>query len=275
MRKTGLVAASLALALSLAGCGSKQAGTPVAGDGPAGGTGGDSGQSKTFDALGLAAAINDNSKAKQSAKIAMTMEAAGQSIKVDGAVKMDANPAMQMTMDMGAMKMEMVLVDQVLYMKLPAGMAGGAASAKPWVKISKDGDDPLSKQMGATLDSIDDSFDVGKQMEQLKTAGTITKQEKATLDGEQTTHYWITLDMAKMAASGDATVKKAAEEAAAGGLKTMDMELWANSDNLPVQITTKMAVAGQSVSMKMNYKDWGKPVTINKPADELVGEMPR
>jgi hypothetical protein len=277
MRKTGLVAASLVLALSLAGCGSKEAGTPVAGDGTGGGgsTGGASGQSKTFDALGLAAAINDNSKAKQSAKIAMTMDAAGQSIKVDGQVKMDANPAMQMTMDMASMKMEMVLVDKVLYMKLPAGMGGGTASAKPWVKISKDGDDPISKQMGTMLDSIDDSFDVGKQMEQLKTAGTITKQEKETLDGEQTTHYWITLDMVKMAQSDDPTVKKAAEDAAAGGLKTMDMELWANADNLPVQITTKMAVAGQSVSMKMTYKDWGKPVTITAPPADQVGEMPR
>ncbi|MBP2322887.1 hypothetical protein JOF56_003272 [Kibdelosporangium banguiense] len=274
MRKTGLVAASLALALSLTACGSKQAGTPVAGDGTGGGTGGDSGQSKTFDALGLAAAINDNSKAKQSAKIAMTMEAAGQSIKVDGQVKMDANPAMQMTMDMSTMKMEMILIDKVLYMKLPAGMGGGS-STKPWVKISKDGDDPISKQMGTMLDSIDDSFDVGKQMEQLKTAGTITKQEKETLDGEQTTHYWITLDMAKMAQSSDPNVKKAAEDATKGGLDKMNMELWANSDNLPVQITTKMAAMGQNVSMKMTYKDWGKPVTITAPPADQVGEMPR
>jgi hypothetical protein len=281
MRKTGLVAASLVLALSLTGCASKQAGTPVAGDGAAsgggtgGGTGGNSGQSKTFDAFGLAAAINDNSKAKQSAKIAMTMDAAGQHIKVDGAVKMDTNPAMRMTMDMTSMKMEMILIDEVLYMKLPAGMAGGAVGGKPWVKISKDGDDPISKQMGTMLDSIDDSFDVGKQMEQLKTAGTITKQDKETLNGEQTTHYSITLDMDKMAQSSDPNVKKAAEDATMGGLKTMDMELWANTDNLPVQITTKMAVAGQSVSMKMNYTDWGKPVSITAPPADQVGEMPR
>lgn len=273
MRKTGLVTAGLALVLALTGCSSTQSGTPLAVGEASTGSGGS--QSKEFDALGLAAAINNNSKAKQSARIAMTMDAGGQAIKVDGAVRMDANPAMQMTMDMGAMKMEMVLVDKVLYMKLPAGLTGGTAPSKPWVKISSAGDDPISKQMGSMLDTIDDSFDVGKQMEQLKTAGTITKQTKETLAGEETTHYWITLDMAKMAESDDPNVKKAAEEAAKGGIGKMDMELWANSDNLPVQITTKVPAGGTTVSMTMTYKDWGKPVQITAPPADQVGAMPR
>jgi hypothetical protein len=259
MRKAGMVAASLALVLGLTACGSKEAGVPVAGDGTGGSASSGGSQARELDALGLAAAINDNSKAKQSAKIAMRMNAAGQAITMDGQMKRDgADTAMQMTMDMASIKMEMILVDKVLYMKLPAEMTGalGASSTKPWFKVSSTGTDPLSKQMGPMLEQLDDS-----------------KQAKETLDGEQTTHYWITLDMAKMAKSSDPNMKQAGEAAAAAGMKSMDMEMWLNADNLPVKVVTKAPAAGQTVEVVATYTDWGKPVDIKAPPADQVGEL--
>jgi hypothetical protein len=279
MRKTGLVAAGLALTLALAGCGSKEAGIPsAANDSSAGG----GSAPKVFgNALDLAGAVNNNSKAKQSAKL--SIEATGaMSMKGDGAFRVNGSDvAMKMSMDMGASigKMEMVIVDKAFYMKMPTTLAGqgGLSAGKPWIKISADGTDPLSKTLGPLLENMGQSFDVSKTMDQIKNAGQITKSAKETLDGQDTTHYWVTIDMLKAAQTQtDPALKKAAEDAAAkSGVKSMDMEIWVNTDNLPVQIVMATpAVQGQTMNMKMKYLDWGQPVDITAPPADQIGELP-
>ncbi|ONI85980.1 hypothetical protein ALI144C_12855 [Actinosynnema sp. ALI-1.44] len=277
MRKTGIVAASVVLALTVVGCGSKESGTPVSsGSGNTSATGSAGGEKKDSinSALDLAEAINSKGDSKKSAKITFDMSlgaAAGGAIKGDGAFSAEgASPSMQMTMDMGSAKMEMVLIDKTLYMKAPGGM-GGTSSAKPWMKITPGGSDPLSKQMGPMLDKIDDSFDIDKQLDQIKSAGTIDKQEKTTLDGEEVTHYKITIDTAKMAQSAeDQTTKDSAKQLSSAGVKSFPMEWWINSDNLPVKITSKITAQGQSVDLVATYKDWGKPVDIKAPPASQV-----
>ncbi|ALG13578.1 hypothetical protein [Kibdelosporangium phytohabitans] len=277
MRKTGIVAASVVLALTVVGCGSKESGTPVSGgSGNTSATGSAGGEKKDGinSALDLAAAIDSKGDSKKSAKITFDMSAgaaAGESFKGEGAFSAEgASPSMKMTMDMGSAKMEMVLVDKVLYMKMPSGV-GGTSAAKPWVKITPGGSDPLSKQMGPMLDKIDDSFDIDKQLDQIKSAGTIDKQEKTTLDGEEVTHYEITIDTAKMAENAtDQTTKESAQQLSKAGVKSFPMEWWINSDNLPVKITSKITAAGQSVDINATYKDWGKPVEIKAPPASQV-----
>jgi hypothetical protein len=280
MRKTGLVAAGLALTLALVGCGTKQAGTPsAAGDASSGGSGV---TPKVFgNALDLAGAVNNNSKAKQSAKLAI--EATGaMSMKGDGAFRVNGTDvAMKMSLDMGASvgKMEMVIVDKAFYMKIPTQLAGqsGLSADKPWIKISADGTDPLSKTLAPLLENMGQSFDVSKTMDQIKNAGEITKSAKEPLDGQDTTHYWVKIDMLKAAQmQADPQLKKAAEDAVAkSGVKSMDMEIWVNTDNLPVQIAMATPVMqGQTMNMTMKYLDWGQPVDIAAPPADQIGEMP-
>lgn len=271
MRKTGIVAAGLVLALTVVGCGSKESGTPVAAtSGSSSATASADGEKKDSinSALDLAEAINSKGDSKKSAKIALDMSlgSAAPGVKAEGAFSAEGdNPSMKMTMDMGSMKMEMVVVDKILYMKAPGGM-GGTSSAKPWMKITPDGTDPLSKQMGPMLDKMDDSFDIDKQLDQIKAAGTINKQSKETLDGEEVTYYDITIDTAKMAANAtDQTTKDSAKQLGQAGVKSFPMEWWINSDNLPVKIATKISAAGQNVTVTATYKDWGKPVTVEAP----------
>jgi hypothetical protein len=283
MRKTGLVAAGLALTLTLVGCGTKQAGTPTAADDNSSSGSSQGGDLKVFgNALDLAGAVTDKSKSKQSAKLTMEASGAGQTMKGDGAFKVDGTDvAMRMSMDMAGLgKMEMVVVDKAFYMKIPAelGSTAGMPADKPWLKISAEGTDPLSKALGPMLENMGQNFDVGKQMEQIKTAGEITKSAKEPLDGQETTHYWIKVDMLKAAqAQTDPDLKKAAEDAAkAMPNKTVDMQMWVNTDNLPVQIVMTMPVTqGQTMDMKVKYLDWGQPVDITAPPANQIGEMPR
>jgi len=283
MRKTGLVAAGLALTLTLVGCGSKEAGTPSAADGSSGSGNSGQGTLKVFgNALDLAGAVKNNSKAT-SAKITMEGSAAGQTLKGDGAFRIaGTDAAVKMKMNMGQIgEMEMVIVDKAFYMKLPASLAGqgGLSSDKPWIKISADGTDPMSKALGPMLEQMGQNFDVTKQMQQLKDAGEITKTAKETLDGQETTHYWIKIDMLKAIAATqtDPQMKKAAEDAAKkAGSTTAEMEMWVTADNLPAQIKMNMAAAqGQTVSMTAKYSDWGQPVEISAPPADQVGTFPK
>jgi hypothetical protein len=277
MRKTGLVVAGLALVLTLAGCGSKEAGTPSAANGSGG-------ELKIFgNALDLAGAVNSTSKTKQSAKITMEATGGGQTMKGDGAFRVNGDDvAMKMAMDMaGQGKLEFVIVDKAFFMKIPPELAAAAGGEmptdKPWLKISADGTDPLSKMLGPMLNKLGDSFDVSNTMDQIKNAGEITKSAKETLDGAEVTHYWVKVDMVKAAqAQTDPELKKAAEEAAKTmPNKTVDMEIWINKDNLPVQMTMTMPVgAGQNMDMKMKYLDWGQPVDITAPPAAQVGTLP-
>ncbi|MEV4319232.1 hypothetical protein [Actinocrispum sp. NPDC049592] len=284
MRKTGLLAAGLALSLALVGCGSKTAGTPTAGGDTTGGAtaAGEPGGLKVFgNALDLAGAVNSKSKDKQSVKFSIDGSAAGQAMKGDGAFRVNGTDvAMQMKMDLPGMgAMEMVIVDKAFYMKIPASLAGsqGIPADKPWIKFTADGDDPLSKMLGPMLEQMGGSFDISKQMDQLKNAGTIDKSEKTTLDGAEVTHYWMTIDTLKAleATNMDPELKKQAEAAAKQSGGKTQLEMWINSDNLPVQIVTEMKTAGQSVKMTAKYTDWGKPVDIKAPADSEVTTMPK
>src|SRR4051812_37045532 len=285
MRKTGLAAAGLVLVMGLAACGTREAGTPVAAtdanksnDGGSGGNG----TLKVFgNALDLAGAVKDNNKAT-SAKMSMEMGGGGQTMTANGAFKMGSGgAAMKMTMEMAQVgSMEMVVVDKVLYMKLPTSLAGqaGLPADKPWVKISADGTDPLSKTLGPLVSSLDQNFDITKQMEQVKAAGTIDKTAKETLNGEQVTHYWLTIDLQKAVQNlPDPEMRKLAEKgAAASATKTIKEEMWVNADNLPVQVVAGTpAIAGQQAgSVTVKYTDWGKPVDIQAPKPEQISELP-
>jgi len=281
MRKTGLAAAGLVLVMGLAACGTKEAGTPVAApdnNTPSdnGGAGGN-GTLKVFgNALDLAGAVSGNKKAS-SAK--MSMDVAGgpaASIKANGEFQLGDNAAMHMKMDMASLgSMEMTLINKTLYMKLPASAASQmGAGDKPWVKISPDGTDPLSKSLGPMVQNLDSNFDIAKQMEQVKAAGSIDKTAKETLNGEQTTHYWLTIDMKKAAQNlPDPEMRKLAEQASSVG--SIKEELWVNADNLPVQLVVATpAIQGQTATVTVKYTDWGKPVTIQAPPADQVGELP-
>lgn len=286
MRKTGLAAAGLVLVMGLAACGTREAGTPVAAtdnntsnDGGSGGNG----TLKVFgNALDLAGAVKNNNKAT-SAKMTMEMGAGAESMKANGAFKMGGadGTAMQMTMEMPQVgSMEMRVVSKVLYMKLPTSLAGqaGMPAGKPWVKISADGTDPLSKTLGPLVSSLDQNFDISKQMEQVKAAGTIDKTAKETLNGEQVTHYWLTIDLQKAVQNlPDPEMRKLAEKgAASSSSKTIKEEMWVNADNLPVQVVAGTpAIAGQPAgTVTVKYTDWGKPVDVQAPSADQISELP-
>jgi hypothetical protein len=224
--------------------------------------------------------VQHNATAKNSVHMRMSMSIPGAgALSATGDIKFaGTKSAVRMTMDVPSVgSMQMVVVDGTFYLKLPSGLAGlmgGADSGlgdKPWIKLDLGSSDALTRSLGSTADFAN-QVDPAQMINQIKSAGTITKVTHETLDGQPTTHYLISVDVSKLAGEEKQSV-------AGLGLTTLPFDIWVNSDNLPVRIITKVGYAdpvsgsSQQVAITVNYTNWGEPVTVAAPPADQVGSL--
>lgn len=274
MRKPAVLVGAFALTIALAGCGSTVSGHPRTGSDGAGSTGFFS------SALDLYNASSQQTDKSKSAKFTVSSAMGGQQITGQGSGNFDgADSQMQMSMTVGPMQEELRYLDNTMYMQVPEQYRAQLTSGKPWGKASPDS--AIGKQMGAAQAQNNDPR---KMLEQIKDAGTIKSSEKTTLDGQEVTHYVIDLDfdkaMAKLADAGG--LPEAQLEQLKGKVPPIPVEVWLNSDQLPVQLTEDMSgvlkatgapAAMSSMKMTMKYTDWGAPVSVEAPPADQVGEL--
>jgi hypothetical protein len=276
MRRIAASAAALALAVSLSACSDDSNGNAQGG-----GSGGGAPEAAT-NLVALAKQVGDQTDQSSTAHMKFTGDAGQMKITGEGDMRLGGGePAMSMDMDTGQTgQMSMVLLDGVLYMKLPAELSQGD---KPWIKIdSKDKTNPVAQALSSVVDQMRQNADPRASLEQFEKAGTIDSTSKEELNGEQTTHYKITVDVQKLAdTQTDPTLKQAMETAIKSGLKDFPVEVWVNGENLPlrtkVQMPTADPTSGKSVpvNVQVDYSKWGEPVDIQAPPADQVGELPR
>lgn len=278
MRKTVALLSAFALAFTLTSCGS---------DDNAGGNSnsGNAGNSGNSDNTGVVAAniadLNQSVAEKtedSSVHMTLTGDMAGQEVSGEGDMRFGADDfAMSMDVSTPQGDMTMVLVDKVIYIKMPAGQEVGG---KPWLKIDSEGSDPISKLMKTLFDQMAKNADPRAALEQFSKSGEITStEENVEVNGENTTHYTITVDVAKLAETQtDETLKQAMEQMVeSGNMKDFPVELWVNEEGLPARFKLAMPTqdpttgAAATADMQVDYTDWGKEVTVEAPpADETV-----
>jgi hypothetical protein len=281
MRKAALAAGGMALVLALSGCGGES-------DGNA------SPQAPLFSsAQELVRVASSKTEQVQTAKFTYEMSVLGQQMTGSGEGRFaGADTAMSMQMDMMGMAMEMRMLDNVFYMKMPEQLAqsmGGQSPNKPWMKMSA-GDNPA---MAQAFEQAEQS-DPRKTLELIEQAGAITKSERTQLGGQDVTHYWAELDFAKMADQAPGGVPAEMADQLKGVDTRIPVELWLNSDQLPVKMTMDMSAVMQAVAQQaggapagqdmggkisMEYTDWGAPVNVQAPPADQVADfsemMPR
>ncbi|MFD9895351.1 hypothetical protein ACFWY9_38925 [Amycolatopsis sp. NPDC059027] len=285
MRKTTLVAAGAALVLTLTACGGNSGGTGT--DTKASGDGKGFGLAAPFsDALQLASASKEGTQKSKSAKMTMESSDPAKTINMNGAVKFDGqNTAMAMTMDQAGQQMEVRLVDKVLYMKMPPEQLQKMGTGKSWVKITPNGDDPISKAMGSSLAQSSEQSDPTKILEQIGNGGKIISSDQTQLNGEPVNHYVAEIDISK---NLDKVLESAPAEAKSQladklkGVK-MPVELWLNKDQLPVQMVLDSSAvakaagapggASEAGKITVKYTDWGKPVDVTAPPADQVADL--
>jgi hypothetical protein len=178
----------------------------------------------------------------------MTMDI-GSSISAEADVRYAGDSTdMKMSMDMGASKVEVIMVDGVMYMQQSAG--------GKYVKIGRD--DPA---MGNLLDQMS-SF--GPESSVAAMRGAVKKVEQVgseTVDGDKVTRYRVTVDSTSIAKTFGA--------GAADLPKSLTYDLYVDDDHLMRRID--MTVSEQEISMKVSR--WGEPVDIAAPpASQLLSQ---
>jgi hypothetical protein len=280
MRRTALAAGGLALILALSACSGSTDGTAF----PAGAAG-KSGSSSLFsDSLQLVAAAKAGTEKSKSSKFSMEMNVAGMAVKASGQGRYDAaDPAMSMSMDLLGQQMEMRLIGKTMYMKMPESMRASTGSTKPWTKVSLDDSTAAGKALSENYSQLAEQNDPTKMLEQIQKAGTMKKSEATTLNGEPANHYTFDIDLAKLADQLPAGLPADAKAELEGKDVRFPMDLWVNSDQLPMQIVMDMTALGSALGgaqggqmgdmkMTMKYTDWGLPVDIAAPPADQVGE---
>jgi hypothetical protein len=166
----------------------------------------------------------------------------------------EGSPAMDMTMssDMAGGDVQVILVDEVFYMKAP-GMGG-----EKYLKM--DLNDPNSPfgSLGSQLDPQEALKSFGQGIETVTYVGED--------DGED--QYSVTVDTAKML---DSMGQDAGDAAGAGMPDELSYDVWLDGEDRVTKMTIELGKLG---TMQMELSDFGKDVSIEAPPADQVTEMP-
>ncbi|WP_034270114.1 DUF6612 family protein [Haloechinothrix halophila] len=279
MRKSLIAAGTLAFALALGACGEET-------------TAGQASPGETFtDPASLVSAATASTQEKKSAHFTMDMNMGTMSATGEGQGLFDGeNTKMAMTMNMdmsamgqGNMAMEMRLLDDTMYMKMPN--MPGMDTSKPWIKMDLA---QMSALGGVDMSKTMKQNDPTKALEMLKDSGDITSTEESDVGGVPATKYTIDVDVEKMMSQYGSGMGKMFDTQNMK-LDALPVEVWISEEQLPLKfqmnmgelMNSAMESSGQPMPEGMNfddahvamtYSDWGEPVTIEAPPASEVNE---
>ena len=159
--------------------------------------------------------------------------------------------------------------DFVIYMNLgflSSRMPGG----KKWMKLDFS---KLGKSAGYGNLFSESQFEPSGMLEMLKAEGAaVHKVGAATIGGVSTTHYRVTIDLAKALQSKG--VSSPLLEGLASQAKTATDDVWIGTDGLVRRIRAAYGLptmtGSPSMSMTMNIYDYGAHITITAPPSSEV-----
>jgi hypothetical protein len=238
-----------AITAVLAGCGSA---APHAAAAP-------SSAAPPTDAAGLAQLLVKSNASVRSAHLTMTVAAgtvtitgAGNELLAQGKLR-----AMDLTETVPRLGELRVVIDAgKTYLKLPASVNH---AAKPWVLVSPASSNPVVRQLGTTLQSIEQSAALD-QFTTFTNAARVTRHMQETLNGAPATHYVLSVDVTKLPSS-----LPGKEQLTAAGLTTLPVDLWIDQQGRLVKVAENLTVKSQHVSTTISIGQYNAPVTIAPP----------
>lgn len=268
--RTRLAALALTLPLGLAALTACEDDTSASTDASVGSGTGDSGdagdsggelpdvaEGEEISAEELSALMISAFEKATTADLVMSMTAGGQDIDVTGQADYTSDPV-SMRMEMSGMggtgDMEIIVVDNAMYMKL-------AVMSDKFLKL--DLDDPDNPVGGSFTGQLDPRAQAEVMEEGLQTATYVGQEE---VEGETLDHYTAVVDSTAMLEQ-----MEGAADVAGQLPETITYELWLTDDGLFRQMEIDMgAVAGE---MQMRFVDWGTDVDIEAPPASEVTDM--
>lgn len=189
-----------------------------------------------------------------------------------------------MSLDMSALgipgmsgKAEMVLLGQVFYMKLPAGLLPG----KPWLKVDVNA---LGQARGIDLGGLQQlgSNDPGTQLRYFTGAGDDTKKVgEEKVRGVDTTHYRGQFDLNKAKADAPADLKDDFDRFIEQlGSSSFPGDVWVDGDDLIRRVRMTITPKGTgasptsgSLTTTQEFYDFGVKVDATPPPADQVSDF--
>ncbi|MFF3909274.1 hypothetical protein ACFYZJ_25585 [Streptomyces sp. NPDC001848] len=163
--------------------------------------------------------------------------------------------------------LQMKIRSDAMYFKAPAQKVAGVGG-KHWIK------EPLAllAAQGAAGKAGTDQLkqaNPAMAVRMVIAGGDLRKVGQETVRGAATTHYTGTLDTAKLIASRQGLtpddVKFLKKQLGASGVTEAHIDLWVNSDNLPVETREQMETATARVTATTYYSRFGVAVDLSVP----------
>ena len=183
----------------------------------------------------------------------------------------------QLTMKVTVRGMEVpidtVISGDVLYMRSSVFSQLGLPPNKQWIKVDLG---QLAQQRGIDLSSLAGTSPTPTSaLSYLRGSGRVREVGKESIDGVETTHYRVRVDLEKAVARSDAITQEALRRVIrASGVKTLPVDVWIDGKDYVRRVQYAQRAAGKDVKVTMNLHDYGKPVTVKPPpADSVVDLM--
>jgi outer membrane lipoprotein-sorting protein len=174
------------------------------------------------------------------------------------------------SMPIGAI--QVVYLDKVIYMK--SAQLSQATGGKPWLKLDVG---RQAQQSGLNLDALmnqSQQVNPAEQTKMLTASKDVKKVGEETINGVKTTHYTGSITVAEAMAKLDAKTRQQLQKVYQQvGAKKIFFDLWADGQQLPRKLTTKIAIPQGNTSNTIIYEDYGSPVNVSAPPADQVGDF--
>jgi lipoprotein LprG len=241
----------VALVLLLAGCGARPEGPATA-------------QSADLTVANFASTVGEAQQQARTAHIESDILAMGRHVEVSGDVSgVRGDVAFDLTMsgEMMPGDARMILVDQVLYLRVP-----GLTPGRKFFRLDIDhSDHPAARMLDQLLDQVR-RLDPAQAAKAFEAVVELDKVGTGQVDGVETTRYAVTVDTRKAlrAMNMDGMVPP-------GRLpRTMAFDVWLDSDNL----MRRLRISVHDVTTTVTFSQWGEPVDITAPPARMTTRMP-
>jgi len=249
--------AAVALALSLAGCGGGGSTKPkvVSGD------------------LIVAAAA----KSSRGGSVEADFTISGGSVKGSGSGVFNTDQSrsgrLKMNVEVSGQKVpiDSVVSGNVLYMRSPVFAQLGLPRNKEWVKLDLG---QLAKQRGIDLSSFANASPTpASALAYLQGTSRVERLGSDTVQGLNTTHYKVTVDLARAADRSNGSTRKALRRVIqTTGQKSLPVDVWIDGDGYVRKVEYSQGSGnGKGAKVTMELHDYGAPVPVKPPpADSVV-----
>jgi hypothetical protein len=263
MRLGAIAAIAVVLALAAVGCGSskKHASTkPVSGE----------------------LIVNAASKSIRAGSVEAEFELGGAGVSGSGSgvfntgASRSGQLSMKINLQGASVPLDSVITGNVLYIRSSVlTQQLGLNADKQWVRLDLA---QLAQQRGIDLSSLANASPTpASALSYLRGSSNVQELGHESVNGVETTHYKVTVDLERAAARSSGSVRQSLKRVIqTTGATKLPIGVWVDTKGYVRKVHYKQReAAGRSVDVTMNLHDYGPPVTIKPPPADSVANLGR